>query len=223
MSDLRVASVAAPLRKQVVKTISKAIADGVWQPGDRLVERELCEQTGVSRTLMREALRQLETEGLVEAVPNKGLLVAKITIKEASDLYAVRATLEAMAGHIVAQNASDKVKLKLRKLLDDLSFAIKTDDFKAAVDIKSSFYSLIFEASGNTLLCEMLENLHTRTALLRSKTLSAPGRAAKSVKDIAKIVRAIEMNDGDAAAEACRDHVISAASVAIGILSSDVD
>lgn len=223
MVDLRVHSIAAPLRKQVVETIRKAITDGVWLPGDRLGERELCEQTGVSRTLIREALRQLEAEGLIESVPNRGLFISKISEKEAADLYAIRATLEAFAGRIVARSGSEEVKHKLRRELDDLNFATSREDLQGGMRAKSEFYQILFTATNNTLLCEILQNLHARTALLRATTLSAPGRTKTSVKEIAKIVRAIEKGDGDAAATACADHVEAAAAIALRIIREEKD
>ncbi len=219
MADLRVVSVSAPLRKKVVDTLRKAITDGVWLPGHKLGERELCEQTGVSRTLIREALRQLESEHLVEAVPNRGLFVAKVSAKDAADLYGVRARLEAFAGRLVATSPPEEVTHKLRRALDDLSFATQKEDLPKALQAKSDFYASLFAATGNDLLCEMLDNLHARTSLLRATTLSAPGRAKASLKEIAKIVRAIEKGDPDAAADACADHVNSAAKIALKILN----
>ena len=219
MADLRVVSVAAPLRKQVVETIRSAIMEGVWLPGDRLGERELCDQTGVSRTLIREALRQLETEGIVESIPNRGLFVATVSAKDAEDLYGVRATLEAFAGRLVATQSDEEVKHKLRRTLEDLTHASKKEDIRALMNAKSEFYTLLFWATGNDLLCEMLRNLHARTALLRATTLSDPGRASSSSKEIAKIVRAIEKGDADGAATACEAHVQSAAKIALKVLS----
>ena len=89
-AGFRVEKIAAPLRQSVTESIRYAIAVGHFKGGDRLPERSLCEMTGVSRTLVREALRQLESEGLIEVVPNRGPIVARITIKQAEDIYQVR-------------------------------------------------------------------------------------------------------------------------------------
>ena len=219
MANLKVVSVAAPLRQQVVDTLRNAIMEGVWLPGHKLGERELCEQTGVSRTLIREALRQLESERLVEAIPNRGLFVAKVSAADAEDLYRVKPILYALAGRLVAENASPDVAIELRKALDELSYAVNKDDLPKAIKAKSHFYGLLFKATGNKLLCELLDNLHARTSLLRVTALSAPGRFKASLKEIAKIVRAIEKQDPDGAAKACTDHVEAAAKVALKIVA----
>ncbi|MBO0891831.1 MAG: metal ABC transporter permease [Acidothermales bacterium] len=122
--DLRVAAIAAPLRTQVVRNLREAILDRRFTPGQRLVERELCELTGVSRTTVREALRQLETEGLVVLVPNQGPVVATMSLDEARDVYDVRGVLEALAASRFAASATDE---QVRDL------AARTDAFEEAM------------------------------------------------------------------------------------------
>ena len=98
--------IAAPLREQVVTWLRKSISEGRFEPGERLVERELCELTKVSRPLVREVLRQLEVEGLVVTVPQKGVIVVKITPAEAMQIYQVRGVLEGLAARLFAQNGT---------------------------------------------------------------------------------------------------------------------
>ncbi len=101
-----VARVAAPLRQQVLDELRRAIIDGEIAPGSRLVERDLCARMGVSRTVVREVLRQLESEGLVGMIPHRGPVVRALSLDEARELYAIRAVLEGLAARIFATDAS---------------------------------------------------------------------------------------------------------------------
>src|SRR3954453_2834497 len=113
--EVQVNRVAAPVREQVVDQLRQAIVEMRLKPGQRLVERELIEQTGVSRTTIREVLRQLTAEGLVMTIPQKGAVVMVPSAQEAADLYEVRATLEALAGRRFVRNADDAAIKALRK------------------------------------------------------------------------------------------------------------
>src|SRR5918998_1196852 len=97
---------AAPLRRKVLDALRSSIVEGRLAPGSRLVERELIDMMGVSRTVVREALRQLESEGLIDVIPNKGAVVRELTQAEANDLYAIRAVLEGLAARLFVENAS---------------------------------------------------------------------------------------------------------------------
>ena len=110
MNNLKIENIqklAAPLRLQVLDGLRRAIIEGRLAPGARLTERELTEMMGVSRTVIREALRQLETEGLIANVPNKGPVVRALSLAEAKDLYTIRAVLEGLAARLFVQNAGD--------------------------------------------------------------------------------------------------------------------
>src|SRR5690606_17804859 len=111
--DFRVEKVAAPLRQSVTESIRYAIALGHFAAGERLTERELCEMTGVSRTLVREALRQLESEGLIEVVPNRGPSVARLSAEQAEGVYQVRAELEGLACQLFAERADNDQRAAL--------------------------------------------------------------------------------------------------------------
>src|SRR6187399_1033212 len=124
-NSMRISSVAAPVRQQVLASFRSAILSGRFQPGDRLIEKELCELTGASRTSVREALRQLETEGLVDMVPNKGPIVASIDPQQARSIYQVRAALESLAGSLFATNATPAQIRMLEGAVADLSAAYR--------------------------------------------------------------------------------------------------
>ena len=223
MSDttFRIAKVAAPLRQQVVEGIRRAITTGHFRGGARLVERDLCEMAGVSRTLIREALRQLETEGLVKVIPNKGPVVVAISPDEAKKVYQVRAELEGLASRLFAEHASPAQIAGLKQAMGDLKRAYASGDTEAVSVSKTAFYDHLVEGSGNEILAAMLRQLHSRAILLRATSLSQPGRMVESEAEIGRMVDAIVRRDAEGARSASITHVNRAAEVAITLLERD--
>src|SRR5690606_19865131 len=121
--DLQVRRESSSLRQLATDRLRDAVLSGAFQPGTKLVERDLCEMLGVSRTVLREALQHLGAEGLITSVPHKGPVVATISAKEAQDIYAVRTALEALAGEGFALHASEDQIAKLREALNKLEKA----------------------------------------------------------------------------------------------------
>jgi DNA-binding GntR family transcriptional regulator len=218
-TSLTVLKQAAPIREQVVSNLRRAIIDGQFQPGERLIERELCELTGVSRTSIREALRQLEVEGLVENVPNKGIIVGTLTASEAEDIYQVRAVLEGLAGRLYAERATEEGIAALREAMHAIDEAYQRADKRALLHAKNQFYAVLLHGCGNTTIAPLLLSLHDRIAFLRSLSLSQPGRSEKSVEEVRQILHAIEQRDPERAAAACSEHVQNAAKAALSGLT----
>lgn len=214
MADtLRVEKMAAPLRQRVVDNLRNAITSGRFKAGDRLVERELCEAVGVSRTLVREALRQLEAEGLVTVVANKGPVVASVSTEEARGIYEVRAVLEGLASRLFAERASSAQKAELGRLFGQFKSACLDNNLDEASAAKSEFYIVLFRGAGNAALESQLSHFFARTSLLRSLTLSSPNRLRDSAREIEEMYEAIMSGDGDASWKASVAHVQSAAAV----------
>ena len=218
-TTLSVLKQAAPIREQVVANLRRAIIGGRFQPGDRLIERELCELMGVSRTSVREALRHLEVEGLVENVPNKGIIVGILTRSEAEDIYQVRAALEGLAGALYAERATAEDIATLRQALQAIEEAYQRAEEETLLRAKNQFYDVLLRGCGNTIIAPVLLSLHDRVAFLRSLSLSQPGRPAKSVEEVRRIFQAIEQHDPEKAAVACREHVQNAANAALAGLA----
>ncbi len=218
-TSLAVLKQAAPIREQVVSNLRRAIIDGQFQPGERLIERGLCALTGVSRTSIREALRQLEVEGLVENVPNKGIIVGILTRAEAEDIYQVRAVLEGLAGRLYAERATEEGIAALREAMQAIEEAYQRADPRALLHAKNQFYDVLLHGCGNTIIAPLLLSLHDRIAFLRSLSLSQPGRPAKSVEEVRQILHAIEQREPEKAAAACREHVQNAAKLALAGLT----
>jgi DNA-binding GntR family transcriptional regulator len=205
---------AAPLREQAVIELRNAIVRGELGPGDRLLERELEERLGVSRTVVREALRQLEAERLVRIEPHRGPLVRELTMDEARQLYELRAALEAAAARLAADNADSAHLRNLREAFAriDPTQAISLEQLIA---IKNDFYDALIAASGNIIIGETLENVQARISQLRAVTLSHPGRGPEMVSELRAVLDAIERRDGDAAFRLSVEHVRAAQQIAL--------
>ena len=206
------------MRQQVEVGLRSAIISGAFAPGIHLSDRALCEQFGVSRSIVREAVRLMEAEGLVTAVPHRGPFVAFLTAAEAAQVYEVRGALEALAGEGFAERASDEERAELRQVYEELAVAGHEAGRDALLDLKRRFYEVLLRGSRNAYVGRMLGHLLNRNAQLRATTLSDPGRLPQTVREIRRIVEAVERRDPQGAWQACREHVAAAAAVALRIL-----
>lgn len=218
--DFRVVRIAAPLRHSVTESIRNAIAAGRFKAGERLPERELCEMTGVSRTLVREALRQLESEGLIKVLPHRGPIVAGLTPKEAEGIYQVRRELEGLACQLFAEVAGDAERAELRESFRQLRNAFQNEDPVVRLDAKNRFYASLVEGCGNGAIGQTLRMLNSRVMVLRATSLQAPGRARQSLKELNGLMEALMAGNGKAARKAAMEHVDRAAQAALNILEA---
>lgn len=214
---------AAPLRRQVLDELRQSIIAGRLEPGVRLVERELTAMMGVSRTVIREALRQLESEGLITIIPNKGPVVRALTLAEAKDLYSIRAVLEGLAARLFVENADDAQAKKLERALDTTAEAYKSGDPELILETKNSFYDVLFEGAGSETLSSMIGTLHVRIWRWRALGLShpqrSPNRSRESVKGLRAVLGAIRKRDAELAERLMREEVTRAAAEAMRLLS----
>lgn len=213
--DLKVSKRSSTLRGQVEDKLRAAICEGHFTPGQRLVERELCELLDVSRTSVREALRHLEAEGLITTVPHKGPTVAIMGREEAQQLYELRALLEGYAGTQFALTGSPDLKAMLGNAVDDFERIATSGNSGELLGAKAGFYNLLLKGSGNIFVAQTLAALYNRIALLRMASMSQPGRLEYSLRELREIVAAIQSGNGDAAGEACRTHIRNAATAAL--------
>lgn len=218
--DFRVEKVAAPLRQSVTESIRYAIALGHFSAGERLTERTLCEMTGVSRTLVREALRQLESEGLIEVVPNRGPMVTRLSADQAEGVYQVRTELEGLACQLFAERASDQQRAALHDAFHKLKKSLKDSDPLARLRAKNYFYDCLVEGAGNQALGDTLRLLNARIMLLRATSLRAPGRSTASLAELSDMMNALDEKDGKKARARAEHHVRNAAKTAIALLYS---
>jgi DNA-binding GntR family transcriptional regulator len=209
--------VAAPLREQVIDAMRNAIFNFQLRPGQRLIERELIDRFGVSRTTIREALRDLASEGLVTVVPQKGAIVSAPSAEEAADIYDVRAHLESLAVQRFVSRASDEQVALLRATVDKLAEECRRDrpDTLVLLRAKDAFYDTLIEGAGSEVLKQLLGGLQARVRLLRATSLGASGRPTSTAKELGAVMDAIERRDGESAAQLCVQHVRNASITAL--------
>jgi DNA-binding GntR family transcriptional regulator len=223
VESLRVVRSLVSLKKQVVESLRTAIFNRRFSPGDRLVERELCEMLDVSRTLLREALSQLEAEGVVQIIPHRGPIVAVYTAEDAKSIYEVRAALEEMAGRCFVERATESECKALETAFAEMKRSCTSKLGADHLTVKAKFYAALTTGAHNPVLVEMLRLIHGRVSMLRATTLAQPGRLAASLAELGNIVKTIKARDAEGAARACRLHVENAGAIAINILAEDIE
>lgn len=211
----RISTIAAPVRQLVTDALRAAIVEGTIAPGTRLVEKDLCELFGVSRPSVREALRQVESEGLIESLPNRGPVVTQLTPQDAIEIFQIRESLEPTAARLFAMNATDRQMIDLKKAAASLESAFKSEQSAAVLRAKGHFYEQLYAGSHNKLVGSILRNLNSRISILRRVSLSSAARAPKSMKEIWAVVEAVQRRDGDKAFSASLFHVQQAAKAAL--------
>ena len=216
---------AAPLRQQVLEALRSAIVSGQLAPGQRLTERELIEMTGVSRTVVRESLRQLEAEGLVEIIPNKGPVVRKLSAGEAQELYLIRAVLEGLAARLFAENADKSAVAALDRALDEVKQAYQGSDGEAALAAKTNFYNTLYGGTSSETLTSLLAMVEARIWRWRAVGLTHPNRAQarlnESIANLDELLVAIHNHDGEAAERISRQEVNRAAAEVMRLISEE--
>ena len=193
-----------PAQRDAYALILDAIDSGIYRPGDRLVESELAERFGVSRTPIREALQRLETQSMLSRT-GRSLIVASLDHNQMAELYAVRAELEGLAARLAAQHASPEEVRVLKKMVEQ-DRALVNDPLRLA-RANRRFHKQIHLASHNRYLIDQLDLVHRSMALLATTSLAADGRGQAALDEHQKIVDAIGDHDGEAACNALKQHL----------------
>lgn len=211
----------APLRHKIMDALRSAIESGVLQPGARLVERDLCAQLNVSRTSLREALRELQAEGILFQAGARGLSVGSVSREEAENAYRIRAVLEALVVQQFIERASDADVRSLVKEAEQLKAAYRSGDVARILVTKREFYERICSGAANELAFDIITRLVLRTSSLRSQSLARQARQQQSVAEIEAIVAAVRDRDAARGAQAAAQHVENAMSSAFSAPSPD--
>lgn len=208
---LRVPREETSLRQRATQTLRRAILDGVFIPGQKLSERELCESLEVSRSCVRESLQHLQAEGLITNIPHRGPEVTTISPDEVRNIYEVRSYLESLAGAGFTRNASSTHVAALREKLRELERPEVATDRQSMLHLKNQFYDILIEGCGNAIAGQMLKQLNNRVTVLRRISMAAPGRFPQTLAELGAIVDAIESGNAEMAARLCGEHVRRAA------------
>ena len=209
------------VRQEVVDRLRNAVLLGHLVPGQRLIERELCEWTGVSRTSVREALRQLESEGLVVHIPRRGPAVAEISMAEAIEIYDVRKTLEPRMVELFIEHATDREIEEIIQATRLLETAGAKGDPGLVSEAKTQYFDTLSRGCRNSTLKDFVASLRLRLTLVRSKYLSHTERWPESAKELKAMTRAICNRDAKAGARACRTHLELAGAAVLAAIEDD--
>lgn len=221
MNDLKVTmNEYLPLRDVVFNTLRQAILKGELEPGERLMEIQLAERLGVSRTPIREAIRKLELEGLVIMVPRKGAEVAKITEKDLNDVLEVRCALEELAVELACKKITKAQVEKLESTLATFKVAIHGKNLTEMAEMDEKFHMVIYEATGNTRLIQTLNNLREQMYRYRVEYLKDKDVYGKLVVEHESIAKNILEANVDLAKENVKDHIYNQAMTISKIISA---
>ena len=202
-----------PLRDVVFETLRDAIITQVLKPGERLMEIQLADEMGVSRTPVREAIRKLELEGLVVMVPRKGAYVAGVSMKDIHEVYEVRSALEMLAVTLAAERITEEELDALeRQVLRESEEEDKPNkgDLDSIIYIDRSFHDIIYQAAHNQRLVQFINILQEQLQRFRAASLSTPGRSKTALEEHKKIVEALSERNGELAAQLAREHIENA-------------
>ena len=208
----------APLRTQVIAKLRNAIIEGVFKPGERLVERSIAEQLQVSRPSIREAMRQLEAEGLIAVIPDRGPVVCALTLHEADDLHDLRAAAESLCARYFAERGTDAEIAVFRDRVLELEEVAKRGDREAIILAKRSYYEAFIAGSHSPMIESYVRQLNARVSYLWSSAIGRPGRLVEGAAEMRLILAAIEARDPERAAEASRIHVEHGRTTVRGVL-----
>ncbi|HEY8495691.1 MAG TPA: GntR family transcriptional regulator [Limnochordales bacterium] len=201
-----------PLRELVFEAIREAIISGHLKPGERLMEIQLAEELGVSRTPVREAIRKLEQEGFVVMVPRKGAYVADISMKDIAEVFEIRGALEGLAAELAAERATEEELERLERLLVAIGECIERQDVDGMIEKDTEFHDLLFSASHNERLVQILSLLREQIQRFRSRTLARVERMKVALEEHKAIVEALGRRDSELARSLAEAHIESAQS-----------
>jgi DNA-binding GntR family transcriptional regulator len=203
------------LRSRIIEALRRAIETGVLEPGARLVERELCEQLKVSRTSLREALGELQAEGILSYSPTRRLSVSVISQADAENAYRIRGTLEALVVEQFIETANEDDVAALIGEGERLKAAYRSGDVDRMLVAKRAFYDRICSGAQNAIAFDIINRLVLRTSVLRRRSLQRRERQAQSIKEIDILLGAITRRDVEAARKAALANVANSAKSAL--------
>ena len=196
-----------PLRETVCEALRDAIKRGILEPGERLMEVQLAEELGISRTPVREAIRKLEQEGYVIMMPRRGTYVSSVSVHDVKEIFEIRSALESLSTGLATRRIEPDELETLQKLLVEIEGHIKDNNIEKIVETDVKFHGLLYQVSRNERLVSIISNLKEQLARFRTLSMSYPGRLQETLEEHRKMVEAIASGDVDAARDAAEHHM----------------
>lgn len=207
-----------PLREIVFETLREAIINATLKPGERLMEIQLAEEMGVSRTPVREAIRKLELEGFVVMVPRKGAYVAGISMKDIADVFEIRAAMEGLAAGLAAERITEEELEQLERILVKVGECVNNSDLEKLIEVDTEFHDTLFKASRNERLVQIVSNLREQIQRFRTASLATPGRMQFALQEHKNIVEAVSDRNVELAQSLAREHIENAENSMLDVL-----
>ncbi len=211
------------LHETVANRIREMIRKGELTTGQRIVEKRLCQELGVSRTPLREALRTLSSEGLVELVPNRGAFVSKPTMAEVRDMFEAMSVLEGTCARLAAARMSASDLERLERLHEKLERCYADRDPECYIQVNHTYHTLVQKAAGNRTLDGILSGLRHKVFLHRYRQLYQPDRFRASMEEHRMLMEAFRRRDPGAAERVMREHLINQCEALVHVYESSAD
>lgn len=202
----------------VYEQLNEAILSGRFKPGEHLVLEDLAEEFGTSRTPLREAIRRLQTEGLIDFAPHRGAVVADLSVEELIELYHIRAVLDGLAARLATGNLSDAELTELQSIYDDTQRELDPSKPVRFEEFNRKFHEIIYQSANAPSLYEMIINLYTKTARHRHLSLHSAGRIQDVLVEHHRILQALVDRDAEMAERYAREHHENTAKALIDLL-----
>ena len=209
------------LRERIVEFVKDSITNGRLRPGERVPEHEIAESLGISRTPIREAFRQLETEGFITVMPRKGAVVSPITAKDVREFYAIKSLLEGYAARQACAKFTDKDIKRLRALNRQIKNCAEENDLKGFFRLDNQFHETFLRACDNDRLCTLAHSIVQQFERLRVAALSMPGRLRVSVRQHDDIIEAFARKDETRVETLVRENAELSAEILVKELSAE--
>jgi DNA-binding GntR family transcriptional regulator len=195
------------LHGELVSLLRDMILDGELKPGDKIPEQALCARFGVSRTPLREATKVLAAEGLLQLLPSRGAMVARITSAEIEELFPIMGALEGLAGELACKYITDAEIAEIRAMHDEMVGCYRHNEYGAYAKLNRSIHEAFFKIARNPVLSAYFQNLIIRTHAIRFVARKSPARWQEAIDDHERMIAALEARNGPLLAEILREHL----------------
>jgi DNA-binding GntR family transcriptional regulator len=209
------------LHEQVAQNINEMIRKGELRRGQKINETRLCELMGVSRTPIREALRTLNTQGIIDLVPHKGAFVSQFSIQEINDMFEVMSMLEGMCARLAVKKMAAADLKKIERLHEKLEHHYRKKDHKSYLEINEILHVLLQKLTGNKTLNEVANGLRQKILLFRHKQLYEPERFDRSIQEHRDLLDAFRKKDSRLAEKVMKKHLIQQCKALVGLYTKD--